>query len=65
MATARIAFGGHIADINDWLTNILGGIVGYGLFVLMTRSRAVARLLRRFRWPARERASSPNDRATM
>lgn len=58
MATARLALGGHLADINDWLTNILGGIIGYGLFVLLTRSKRVARFVEQFRWPARERASS-------
>ncbi|MCI1017223.1 VanZ family protein [Microbacterium sp. C5A9] len=58
MATARIALGGHLADINDWLTNILGGIIGYGLFVLMTRSTTVAGFVDQFRWPVRERADS-------
>lgn len=58
MATARLALGGHLADINDWMTNILGGIIGYGLFVLLTRSKRVARFVEQFRWPARERASS-------
>lgn len=58
MATARLAFGGHLADINDWLTNILGGLIGYGLFVLLTRSKKVAGFIQQFRWPARERASS-------
>jgi glycopeptide antibiotics resistance protein len=58
MATARLALGGHLADINDWLTNIVGGIIGYGLFVLLTRSKAVAGFVEQFRWPARERASS-------
>lgn len=58
MATARLALGGHLADINDWLTNILGGIIGYGLFVLMMRSKKLAGFVRRFRWPAREPANS-------
>jgi hypothetical protein len=58
MATARLALGGHLADINDWMTNILGGIIGYGLFVLATRSKAVAGFVERFRWPARERPRS-------
>lgn len=58
MATARLALGGHLADINDWMTNILGGIIGYGLFVLGTRSKTVAGFVERFRWPAPERTSS-------
>jgi glycopeptide antibiotics resistance protein len=55
MAASRLALSGHLADINDWLTNILGGIIGYGLFVLMTRSKMIARFVQHFRWPARER----------
>ncbi|WP_312171831.1 VanZ family protein [Microbacterium sp.] len=58
MATARLALGGHLADINDWLTNILGGIIGYGLFVLLMRSTKVAGFAQRFQWPVRERAGS-------
>lgn len=54
MATAQLAFGGHIADVNDWMTNILGGVAGYGLFVLVTRSQSVYGVVQRFRWPARE-----------
>ena len=54
MATAGLAYGGHIADINDWMTNILGGVIGYGLFVLVTRSKPLAGVVQQFRWPARE-----------
>ena len=57
MAVSRLALGGHLADINDWLTNILGGIIGYALFLLMTRSKTVAGFVQQFRWPARERAN--------
>jgi len=60
MATAGLAFGGHIADINDWMTNIVGGIIGFGLFVLVTRSKTVAGVVQRFRWPTREAASFPS-----
>ncbi|KAA0960693.1 VanZ family protein [Microbacterium sp. ANT_H45B] len=59
MATARLALGGHLADINDWMTNILGGIIGYGLFVLLTRSKTITGFVERFRWPVRERPFSP------
>ncbi|WP_281266489.1 VanZ family protein [Curtobacterium sp. 9128] len=60
MATAGLAFGGHIADINDWMTNIVGGVIGFGLFVLVTRSKTVAGVVQRFRWPTREAASFPS-----
>lgn len=60
MAVARLASSGHLADINDWMTNVLGGVIGYGLFLLVTRSRTLARFVERFRWPAKadRRASS-------
>ena len=58
MAASRLAHSGHLADINDWLTNILGGIIGYGLFVLATRSKTIAGFVQRFRWPTRARVSS-------
>lgn len=58
MATARLALSGHLADINDWMTNILGGAIGYGLFVLMTRSKTIAGFVRHFLWPVRERPVS-------
>lgn len=58
MAASRLALSGHLADINDWLTNILGGIIGYGLFVLATRSKTIAGFVQRFRWPTRARVSS-------
>lgn len=60
MAVARLASSGHLADINDWLTNVLGGVIGYGLFLLATRSRTIARFVEHFRWPAKadRRASS-------
>ncbi|MGW9020839.1 VanZ family protein [Leucobacter chromiiresistens] len=54
MVTARIALGGHLADVNDWLTNILGGMIGFGLFALLTRSTRAAAFVDRFRWPARQ-----------
>lgn len=58
MAVSRLALGGHLADMNDWLTNILGGIIGYGLFVILTQSKTIADFVERFRSPARERTSS-------
>ncbi|KTR86184.1 antibiotic resistance protein VanZ [Leucobacter chromiiresistens] len=54
LVTARIVLGGHLADVNDWLTNILGGMIGFGLFALLTRSTRGAAFVDRFRWPARQ-----------
>lgn len=60
MAVARLASSGHLADINDWMTNILGGVIGYGLFLLAMRSRTIAGFVEHFRWPTKadRRASS-------
>lgn len=29
--------GGHVADVNDLLFNVIGAAIGYGLFLLLTR----------------------------
>jgi glycopeptide antibiotics resistance protein len=50
--TSHWLHGGHVADVNDLFYNALGAPVGYGLFVLVTRVPAVARLAQRTRWPS-------------
>lgn len=50
LASQRLFAGGHIADINDLLSNVAGGMLGYGLFVLVARIPRVARLIDQFRW---------------
>lgn len=55
---ADLAGGGHIADVNDWLFNTIGGAVGFGVFTLLARSPAAAALIDRFRWSAGTRAGS-------
>ncbi|QQD77862.1 VanZ family protein [Curtobacterium sp. YC1] len=55
---AGLAAGGHIADVNDWLSNIVGGLVGYGCFTLARRQPTLAALSDRFRWPSRARDHS-------
>lgn len=55
---ADLAAGGHIADVNDWLFNTLGGAVGFGVFTLLARSSTAAALLDRFRWSVGTRAGS-------
>ncbi|WP_314650292.1 VanZ family protein [uncultured Microbacterium sp.] len=62
MATARLAMGGHLADINDWMTNTLGGMIGYGLFTLLTRSKKVNALAEHFRRPPRQQPSNAAPR---
>jgi glycopeptide antibiotics resistance protein len=42
--------GGHIADINDFIFNTVGGALGYGLFKLLTLIPGLNPLIVRFRW---------------
>ncbi|MBF4629615.1 VanZ family protein [Clavibacter michiganensis subsp. phaseoli] len=42
--------GGHIADVNDFLWNTVGGAVGYAIFVLVSRTPGLSRLVNVFRW---------------
>jgi glycopeptide antibiotics resistance protein len=42
--------GGHLSDLNDLFFNVVGAVLGYGLFFLLSRVPAVAILVNRFRW---------------
>jgi hypothetical protein len=48
--TALTLGGGHIADVNDLLFNVVGGALGAGILALVSRVPALARLVDRFRW---------------
>ncbi len=50
--TANTLGGGHIADVNDLLSNAVGGLFGFGLLVLLDRVPAVRAVVDRFRWQA-------------
>lgn len=50
--------GGHIADVNDFLSNVAGGALGYGLLLLLARVPALARLIDLFRWSPRTGAEA-------
>jgi len=50
LAAQAFLAGGHIADINDFLFNVLGGATGYGLFRLMVRIPVLSAIINRFRW---------------
>lgn len=50
LVTAHLLSGGHLADVNDLLFNVLGGALGYGLLRAGTRVPRVAALVDRFRW---------------
>ncbi len=56
--------GGHISDVNDFLSNVAGGAIGYGLFVAATRVPALTRLIDRFRWAGtRDARAHAGDRS--
>ncbi|WP_101524652.1 VanZ family protein [Nocardioides houyundeii] len=44
--------GGHVADINDFFFNAVGAPVGYGIFMMATRTPILARLADRMSWPS-------------
>lgn len=50
LAAQAFFAGGHIADINDFLSNVAGGAVGYALFLSVERIPRAERFLDRFRW---------------
>jgi glycopeptide antibiotics resistance protein len=50
--SAHYLHGGHVADVNDWVFNVLGAFVGYGLHVLATRTPVVSDVVRRVRRPS-------------
>lgn len=55
--------GGHIADVNDFMWNVTGGLLGYLLFRLISRAPTLSPLVNRFRWHdvIRERAPLPSS----
>ncbi len=56
--------GGHIADVNDFLSNVVGGAVGYGVVVLLALVPGLGRFIDLFRWrPVSYRAASEDDGA--
>nr|WP_276581912.1 VanZ family protein [Cellulomonas sp. RIT-PI-Y] len=50
--TAHLLGGGHVADVNDLLCNVLGGALGAGLLALLGRVPGFGGLVERFRWRA-------------
>lgn len=48
--TAHLLGGGHIADVNDLIFNIIGGAVGFALFSVLVKIPFVSAVVDRFRW---------------
>lgn len=50
LAAQKMFSGGHAADVNDFIWNTLGGVIGSAGFVLLTLVPIVSALVNRFRW---------------
>lgn len=50
LAAQRFFSGGHVADVNDSLSNVAGGALGYGILLLVVRIPRLGRFIDRFRW---------------
>ncbi|MGN8049107.1 VanZ family protein [Curtobacterium sp. 22159] len=61
--TARLAHGGHVADVNDWISNSVGGVLGWALSAACMRQPVLARWIGRFRWPTTQSGVRPSRSA--
>lgn len=50
LAAQKFFSGGHVADVNDLIWNTVGGVIGYAIFVVLTRIPIMSALLDRLRW---------------
>ena len=50
LVTARLLGGGHIADVNDLIFNVVGAALGSGLISMVSRVPGAALVINRFRW---------------
>lgn len=50
LVTARLLAGGHVADVDDLLSNVTGALVGLALLRVVVLHPAGAALVERFRW---------------
>ncbi len=57
LAAQWLFSGGHVADVNDFTWNTVGGLVGYAVFVLVSRTPGLSRLLDAFRWHSSARTT--------
>lgn len=47
---AHLLGGGHVADVNDLIFNVVGGVVGFALLSVVSRVPSLGDLVDRFRW---------------
>jgi hypothetical protein len=50
LVTAHTLGGGHVADVNDLLFNVVGGVLGFALLRVLERVPRLTGLVARFRW---------------
>jgi len=50
LGAQRFFAGGHVADVNDFLWNTVGGCVGYALYALLSRIPVLSGIVDVFRW---------------
>lgn len=50
LVAARFLAGGHVADVNDLLFNVVGAVLGLGLFSALAQIPLLAAVVERFRW---------------
>ncbi|MBD8608454.1 VanZ family protein [Aeromicrobium sp. CFBP 8757] len=50
LLTGNLLGGGHLADVNDLIFNVVGAAIGLGAVTLLSRVPGVAPLVDRFRW---------------
>lgn len=50
LVTAHLLGGGHVADVDDLLSNVAGGALGYLLLTALVRVPSLGALVDRFRW---------------
>lgn len=62
LVTAHLLGGGHVADVDDLIFNVVGGVLGFALYTWLSRVPALAALLDRFRW-SRPPEAQPSRRA--
>lgn len=59
--TARLLGGGHVADVNDLLSNVAGGVLGFLVLAALARVPALSALVDRFRWHGAAARRQPSD----
>jgi glycopeptide antibiotics resistance protein len=63
LAAQRLFSGGHVADVNDFIWNTFGGVLGYAIFVLLSRVPIMSAIMKHLRWHStKATAQTPPER---